>query len=171
MDVIRDKNLVKLKGTKRRDRHKIIFLWIKSKKTGQKSVPTGKLCSSRLLEIKQKGKLDDRMRCRRDSVFKLPHPHLQLPWLEAVMVGKDWVVSKVEMQWNMSFVQVYSSWISFTYIVKVIKVHVIYNISHYFSYTLLYCIFINCTVHVTDTFCFYSAFLPSFSFVFQMTVC
>ena len=83
-------------------------------------------------------------------------------------IGKDWVVSKVEMQWNMSFVQV---WISFTYFVKVIKVHVIYNISHYFSYTSLYCIFINCTVHVTGTFCFYSAFLPSFSFVFQMAVC
>ena len=30
-------------------------------------MPTGKLCGSRLLEIKQKGKLDDRMRCRRDS--------------------------------------------------------------------------------------------------------
>ena len=104
IDVIRDKNLVKQKGTKRRDRHKI--LWMESKKTEPKSVPTGKLCGSRLLEIKQKGKLDDRMRCRRDSVLKLPHPHLQLPWLEAVRGWElDWVVSKVEMQWNMSFVQ------------------------------------------------------------------
>ena len=65
------------KGAKRRDRHKIIFC--ESKKTEPKSVSTGKLCGSRLLEIKQKGKLDDRMRCRRDSVLKLPHPHLQLP--------------------------------------------------------------------------------------------
>ena len=55
MDIIRDKNLVKPKGTKTRDRQKIIFLRIKSKKTEPKSVPTGKLCGSRLLEIKQKG--------------------------------------------------------------------------------------------------------------------
>ena len=51
---------------------------MESKKTEPKSVPTGKLCGSRLLEIKQKGKLGDRMRCRRDSMLKLPHPHLQL---------------------------------------------------------------------------------------------
>ena len=82
MDVIRDKNLVKPKRTKRRDRHKIIFCESNQrrqsqKKTESKSVPTGKLCGSRLeeklcgsrlQEIKQKGKLDDRMRCRRDSV-------------------------------------------------------------------------------------------------------
>ena len=73
MDVIRDKNLVKPKRTKRRDRHKIIFCESNQrrqsqKKTEPKSVPTGKLCGSRLQEIKQKGKLDDRMRCRRDSV-------------------------------------------------------------------------------------------------------
>ena len=76
IDVNRDKNLVKPKGTEKRDRHKI--LCIQSKKTEPKSGPIGKLCSSRLLVIKQKGKLDDRMRCRRDSVLKLPHPHLQL---------------------------------------------------------------------------------------------
>ena len=91
MDVIRDKNLVKPKRTKRRDRHKIIFCESNQrrqshKRTEPKSVPTGKLCGSRLQEklcgsrlqeklcgsrlqeIKQKGKLDDRMRCRRDSV-------------------------------------------------------------------------------------------------------
>ena len=71
MEIIRDKNLVKPKGTKKRDRHKI--------KEEPKTMPTGKLRRSRLQEIKQKGKLDNRMRCRRDSVLKLPHPHLQLP--------------------------------------------------------------------------------------------
>ena len=70
MDVIRDKNLVKPKQTKRRDRCKMIFCESNQRKQSQrvKSVPTGKLCGSRLQEIKQKGKLDDRMRCRRDSV-------------------------------------------------------------------------------------------------------
>ena len=70
MDVIRDKNLVKPKRTKRRDRRKMIFCESNQRKQSQrvKSVPTGKLCGSRLQEIKQKGKLDDRMRCRRDSV-------------------------------------------------------------------------------------------------------
>ena len=54
IDVIWDKNLVKPKGTEKS---------FKSKKTEPKTLPTGKLCSSRLQEIKQKGKLDDRMRC------------------------------------------------------------------------------------------------------------
>ena len=77
IDVIRDKNLVKPKGTERRDRHKILS--IKSKKTELKSAPTGKLCGSRLLGIKWRGKLGDRMMCRRDSALRLPQSHLHLP--------------------------------------------------------------------------------------------
>ena len=41
MDIIRDKNLVKPKGTKRRDRHKIIFCESNQRRQSQRAGPQG----------------------------------------------------------------------------------------------------------------------------------
>ena len=41
MDVIRDKNLVKPKGNKRRDRHKIIFCESNQRRQSQRVCPQG----------------------------------------------------------------------------------------------------------------------------------
>ena len=78
IDVIRDKNLVKPKGTEKRDRHKIKEDRAKDhahREAVQQQITRDK---TEREARQQNGKLDNRMRCRRDSVLKLPHPHLQL---------------------------------------------------------------------------------------------
>ena len=70
IDVIRDKNLVKPKGTKKRHRHKI-------KEDRAKECAHREAVQQQIARDKTERE-DDRMRCRRDSVLKLPHPHLQL---------------------------------------------------------------------------------------------